>query len=259
MEIPSEPSRTDSAAGITASGLSKVFSDKKRGKFKALEGVGFDAHPGEVFGLLGVNGAGKTTTLRILATMLRPSAGDARVAGHSIIKAPQEVRKLIGFMSSATSLYGRLTAREMVYYFARLNGMQKEKIEERTAELFELLDMHDFADRRCDKLSSGMKQKVSIVRTVVHDPPVMIFDEPTTGLDVLTSRTIVDFVKDCRSRGKCVVLSSHIMEEVEKLCDRVGVIHNGKLLTCEPIDELRNRTESGRVEDAFIQLVGKAA
>ena len=118
--------------------------------------------------------------------------------------------------------------------------------------------MHDFADRRCDKLSSGMKQKVSIVRTVLHDPQVMIFDEPTAGLDVLTSRTIVDFVKDCRANKKCVLFSTHIMEEVEKLCDRVGVIHEGKLLTCETTDALRARADGGRVEDAFVQLVGQA-
>jgi sodium transport system ATP-binding protein len=240
---------------IEAKGLSKVFSARKRGKFRAVDNVSFEARTGEIFGLLGVNGAGKTTTLRMLATMLKPTSGDATVAGHSITKAAKLVRKHIGFMSTATSLYGRLTAREMVTYFGRLNGLSDQEIKTKIGELFELLDMGKFADRRCDKLSSGMKQKVSIVRTVLHDPQVMIFDEPTTGLDVLTSRTIVDFVKDCRKRNKCVVLSTHIMEEVEKLCDRVGVIHNGKLLTCETIADLKARTESGRVEDAFVKLV----
>jgi sodium transport system ATP-binding protein len=173
-----------------------------------------------------------------------------------VADSPQEVRKRIGFMSTATSLYGRLTAREMVTYFGRLNGMSAEDIEKRSSELFNLFEMNEFADRRCDKLSSGMKQKVSIARTVLHDPEVMIFDEPTAGLDVLTSRTIIDFVKDCRVRGKCVLFSTHIMREVEKLCDRVGVIHDGKLLACESIDKLRARTTSGSVEDAFVQLVG---
>jgi len=241
---------------VVSEKLTKDFADRKRGKIRAVDSVSFEAHPGEIFGLLGVNGAGKTTTLRMLATMLKPTAGSARVCGHSVAGAPEEVRKRIGFMSTATSLYGRLTAREMVTYFGRLNGMNPDDIQKRSSELFNLFDMNKFADRRCDKLSSGMKQKVSIVRTVLHDPQVMIFDEPTAGLDVLTSRTIVDFVKDCRVRGKCVLFSTHIMHEVEKLCDRVGVIHDGKLLATETIDQLRARTPSGNVEDAFVQLVG---
>ena len=246
----------DSQVLIATRGLTKVFRDRKRGEIRAVDDVSFEARSGEIFGLLGVNGAGKTTTLRLLATLLKPTAGEATVCGHSISREPESVRKKIGFMSTATSLYDRLTAREMVAYFGRLNGMGTEQIRKRAKELFDLLDMNEFTDRRCNKLSSGMKQKVSIVRTVLHDPEVMIFDEPTAGLDVLTSRTIVDFVKDCRARGKCVVLSTHIMEEVEKLCDRVGLIHDGKLLCCEPTDALRSRTPSGRVEDAFVQSVG---
>ena len=244
---------------VSASGLTKVFSARKRGKIRAVDDVSFEAHSGEIFGLLGINGAGKTTTLRLLATMLRPTGGEASVCGHSIAKEPQSVRRNIGFMSTATSLYGRLSAKEMVTYFGRLNGMGAEAIEKRAQELFDLFSMNEFLNRRCDKLSSGMKQKVSIVRTVLHDPQVMIFDEPTAGLDVLTSRTIVDFVKDCRNRGKCVLFSTHIMEEVEKLCDRVGVIHDGKLLDCETVETLKTRTPSGRVEDAFVSLVGEPA
>jgi sodium transport system ATP-binding protein len=242
---------------VSASGLTKVFSARKRGEIRAVDNLSFEAHAGEIFGLLGVNGAGKTTTLRLLATMLKPTGGKAAVCGHSISKEPQSVRRRIGFMSTATSLYGRLSAREMVTYFGRLNGMSREAIENRSKELFDLFSMNQFLDRRCDKLSSGMKQKVSIVRTVLHDPRVMIFDEPTAGLDVLTSRTIVDFVKDCRTRGKCVLFSTHIMEEVEKLCDRVGVIHDGKLLARETVEALKARTPSGRVEDAFVSLVGE--
>lgn len=240
---------------IEVKDLTKIFRAAKGKQVLAVDGLNFQARRGEVFGLLGMNGAGKTTTLRMLATMLTPTRGDAQVAGYSIIDKPEQVRKRIGFMSTATSLYGRLTAREMISYFGRLNGMSDEQIERRSEELFGMLDMHSFADRRCDRLSSGMKQKVSIVRTVLHDPEVMIFDEPTTGLDVLTSRTIIDFVKDCRTRDRCVVLSTHIMSEVEKLCDRVGVIHAGRLLSCETIGELRAMTPGGRVEDAFIELV----
>ncbi len=241
--------------GVKAEGLVKIFKDKKRGQVRAVDDVSFEAHPGEVFGLLGINGAGKTTTLRMLSTMLKPTSGDASVCGFSVTRQGTEVRRNIGFMSTATSLYGRLTAREMVVYFGKLNRMHPDKIEKRMKVLFELFDMNEFADTRCDKLSTGMKQKVSIVRTVLHDPQVMIFDEPTAGLDVLTSRTIVDFVRQCRIEKKCVIFSTHIMDEVDKLCDRVGLIHNGKLLACEPIEDLKSYTDSGRVEDAFVKIV----
>jgi sodium transport system ATP-binding protein len=244
---------------VEAVGLTKVFQARGGNAVRAVDGVSFGARYGEIFGLLGINGAGKTTTLRTLATMLKPTAGRASVAGHSVTREPEAVRRAIGFMSSATSLYGRLTAAEMVTYFGRLNGMTENAIRKRMDDLFELFDMRDFADRRCDKLSSGMKQKVSIVRTVLHDPDVMIFDEPTAGLDVLTSRTIVEFVRDCRRRFKCVIFSTHIMEEVEKICDRVGVIHDGRLLAVEPTAALRARVPSGRVEDAFVALVEASA
>ena len=240
---------------VIAQGLVKVFKDRKRGEVRAVDGVSFEAHAGQVCGLLGVNGAGKTTTLRMLSTMLHPTAGDALVCNHSVVRDPEGVRHSIGFMSAATSLYGRLTAREMVVYFGRLHGMRPAAISARIDELFSLFGLTEFAQVRCDKLSSGNKQKVSIVRTVLHDPPVMVFDEPTAGLDVLASRTIVDFVRDCRDRGKCVLFSTHRMDEVEKLCDRVGVIHRGKLLCCEALEALRARTPSGRVEDAFVRLV----
>ncbi len=246
-------------AHVSVKNLSKTFKDRKRGEVKAVSDVSFEAQSGEIFGLLGVNGAGKTTAMRMLATMLYPSAGDAELCGHSIRKAPEQVRRNIGFMSTATSLYGRLTAREMVRYFGQLNGMNKKKIDTRIDELFTLFDMHDFANARCDKLSTGMKQKVSIVRTVLHDPLVMIFDEPTAGLDVLTSRTIIDFVRDCRDQGKCVLFSTHIMQEVEKLCDRVGVIHDGRLLACEDTATLKARSASGKVEDAFVAMVEEAS
>jgi sodium transport system ATP-binding protein len=253
MDVKSETGKPEH--GVVAEGLTKVFRSRGKGEVRAVDDVSFRARFGEIFGLLGVNGAGKTTTLRMIATMLRPTAGQAEVCGRSVVDQPAEVRKRIGFMSSATSLYGRLTAREMVRYFGRLNGLPEKRIEQRTEELFDLFDMKAFAERRCDRLSSGMKQKVSIVRTVIHDPDVMVFDEPTAGLDVLTSRTIVEFVRDCRRRNKCVVFSTHIMEEVEKLCDRVGVIHGGKLLALEETDALRGRVGSGRVEDAFVELV----
>jgi sodium transport system ATP-binding protein len=177
------------------------------------------------------------------------------VYGWSVKKNSAHVRRSVGFLSQATSCYDRLSVREMVTYFARLNGMSSIRICKRVEQVFEQFDMCDFADVRCDKLSSGMRQKVSVARSVIHDPPVMIFDEPTAGLDIIASSTVVNFVQDCRTQGKCVLLSTHNMEEVEKLCNRVGIIHKGKLLCCESIDKLRARTSTTRVEDAFLELI----
>jgi sodium transport system ATP-binding protein len=240
---------------IQARQLTKVFTDKKRGPFPAVDHVDFTCHPGEIFGLLGVNGAGKTTCLRMLATILRPSAGTAEVGGYDLAKNPQEVRARIGFLSTATALYARLTAREMVEYFGRLHGLAEDALRQRVDTLFASLDMNAFRDRRCDALSTGMKQKVSIARTLVHDPPVMIFDEPTNGLDVLTARTIVGFIRDCRARRKTVIFSTHVMSEAEKLCDRIAVIHKGRILAEGTLAALRARTGQTDLEEIFVQTV----
>ncbi|MCI0355226.1 MAG: ATP-binding cassette domain-containing protein [Acidobacteria bacterium] len=221
--------------------------------------VSFTCQPGQIYGLLGANGAGKTTTLRLLATILQPTDGTARVAGFDIIEQPEKVRASVGFLSTATALYGRLTARETVEYFGRLNGLNGRRLRQRTDELFALLDIHEFAEQRCDKLSTGMKQKVSIARTLVHDPPVMIFDEPTLGLDVMTARAIVGFIRECRERGKTVIFSSHVMSEVEKLCDHIGIIHDGKLLTEGTLTQLRTRYGMDDLEDIFVHVVGNGA
>ncbi len=240
---------------IEAHNLTKVFRDKKRGEIRAVDGVSFRCQPGQIYGLLGANGAGKTTTLRMLATILQPTDGSARVAGFDITEQPEQVRTKIGFLSTATALYGRLTARELVEYFGRLNGLNGGALRRRTDELFALLGISDFADRRCDKLSTGMKQKVSIARTLVHDPPVMIFDEPTVGLDVMAARTIVGFIRDCRDRGKTVIFSTHVMSEAEKLCDTIGIIHNGKLLAEGTLSELRARSGLDDLEEIFVRMV----
>jgi sodium transport system ATP-binding protein len=208
-----------------------------------------------MIGLLGVNGAGKTTCLRILATILRPSSGTAIVNGHNVVDEPEKVRANIGFLSTATALYGRLTAREMVEYFGRLHGLSKEALRQRIESIFATLDMNEFRDRRCDKLSTGMKQKVSIARTLVHDPPVMIFDEPTHGLDVLISRTVVNFIRDCRARGKTVIFSTHVMREAEKLCDTIAFIHNGRIMAEGTLAQLRERAGAQDLEDVFINVV----
>jgi sodium transport system ATP-binding protein len=239
---------------IEARHLIKRFRDKKRGAVCAVNGVSFSCRPGEIYGLLGANGAGKTTTLRMLATILAPSEGTAIVAGYDVAKAPQMVRSRVGFLSTATALYGRLSAQEMVEYFGRLHGLDEPTLRRRIDEIFTRLDMNDFRDRRCDKLSTGMKQKVSIARTLVHDPSVMIFDEPTVGLDVMAARTITSFIRECRDHGKTVVFSTHVMREVEKLCDHVGIIRDGKLLAEGTLPELRARFGIHDLEDLFVKV-----
>lgn len=240
---------------IEARELSKLFKDRKRGQILAVDRVSFTCRPGEIYGLLGANGAGKTTTLRILATILHPTSGDANLAGFAISRDPQSVRARIGFLSTATALYGRLTPRELVEYFGRLHGLGPERLHPRIDDLFLKLGVSEFANGRCDKLSTGMKQRVSIARSIVHDPPVMIFDEPTNGLDVMAARAIVDFIRQCRAEGKTVIFSSHNMSEVEKLCDRIGIIHGGRLLAEGTPAELRACTDPVDLEDAFVRIV----
>src|SRR6202049_1582254 len=226
---------------IEARHLVKRFQDKKRGTVSAVDQVSFRCRPGEIYGLLGANGAGKTTTLRMLATILAPSEGTAIVAGYDVAKDPQMVRSRVGFLSTATALYGRLSAQEMVEYFGRLHGLDEPTLHRRIDVIFGRLEMNDFRDRRCDKLSTGIKQRVSIARTLVHDPPVMIFDEPTAGLDVMSARTITGFIRECRERGKTVLFSTHVMSEAEKLCDPIGIIHQGRLKAEGSLAELRAR------------------
>ena len=244
---------------IEAHHLTKTFKDKKRGLVTAASDVSFTCQPGRVYGLLGANGAGKTTTLRMLATLLKPTSGTCTVAGHDTAAAPEKVRANVGFLAASTALYGRLTAREMITYFGRLNSMTDEAIRIRLQSLADELDMHEFLDRRCDKFSTGMKQKTSIARTLIHDPAVMVFDEPTLGLDVMTARSIVRFVRDCRDRGKTVIYSTHVMSEVEKLCDTIGIIHAGRLVAEGPLAGLQARYGETDMEEVFVKAVGGEA
>jgi sodium transport system ATP-binding protein len=244
---------------IEARQLTKTFTDKKRGVITAASDVSFTCHPGRIYGLLGANGAGKTTTLRMLATLLKPTQGTATVAGHDVLGAPEQVRANVGFLAASTALYGRLTAREMIAYFGRLNGMTDDAIRARIRVLADELQMHEFLDRRCDKFSTGMKQKTSIARTLVHDPAVMIFDEPTLGLDVMTARAIVKFVRTCRERGKTVIYSTHVMSEVEKLCDTIGIIHGGRLVAEGTLEQLRAKFGEQDMEEIFVKAVGGEA
>ncbi|GAB5558450.1 MAG: ATP-binding cassette domain-containing protein [Synoicihabitans sp.] len=244
---------------IEAVNLTKTFKDKKRGIVRAVDDVTFRCEPGKIYGLLGANGAGKTTALRMLATLLKPTHGTATVAGHDVVKDGAAVRGAVGFLAASTALYGRLTAREMITYFGRLNGMEDAAIRARVKQLSAELDMDEFLDRKCDKFSTGMKQKTSIARTLVHDPEVMIFDEPTLGLDVMTARAIVRFVRDCRDRGKTVIYSSHVMSEIEKLCDRIGIIHGGQLVAEGSLPELQEQFGETDMEEIFVKAVGGEA
>src|SRR5712671_4697808 len=240
---------------IAARSLSKRFQDKKRGEIRAVDNVSFTCQPGKIYGLLGANGAGKTTTLRMLATILEPTDGTALVFGYDVVEQPEKVRANVGFLSTATALYPRLTSQEMVEYFGRLNGLDEPTLKRRVDDIFNRLDMNEFRDRRCDKLSTGMKQRTSIARTLVHDPSVMIFDEPTSGLDVMTARTIIGFIKECRDLGKTVIFSTHVMSEVEKLCDIVGIIQSGKLLTEGTLAQLREKHGEQDLEEIFVKVV----
>jgi sodium transport system ATP-binding protein len=241
---------------IEARHLTKVFHDKKRGEIRAVNDVSFICRPGQVYGLLGANGAGKTTALRLLATLLRPTSGGATVAGFDTVAESGRVRAHLGFLAASTALYGRLTARETIAYFGRLNGMSDAAIAARVARLADELGLHEFLDRRVDQFSTGMKQKTSLARTLVHDPAVLIFDEPTIGLDVMTARNIVRFVRDCRARGKTVIYSTHVMSEVEKICDTIGIIHQGRLVAEGSLAALQERYREQDMEEIFVRAVG---
>lgn len=225
---------------------------------KAVDNISFECVPGRIFGLIGPNGAGKTTTLRMIATMLKPSSGSISVAGYDTRLEPQKVRENIGFMTGQTALYDRLTPTEMVRYMGQLHGMDEASIRQRREEIFELLGISDFADRRIGRLSSGMKQKTSIARTIIHDSDVMVFDEPTEGLDVMTSRAIVDLIRSCRDDGKTVIFSTHRMGEVKLLCDDIAIIHDGRLFYCGSRTEFEAQMTHDSYEDEFIHLVGAA-
>jgi sodium transport system ATP-binding protein len=242
---------------IQVEGLTKIFRDARRGPVEALSDVTFSAKPGEIFGLLGPNGAGKTTCLRILSTVLKPTSGSAVVAGCDVVKEPAQVRARIGFMSGNTGVYDRMTAWEMAEYFGRLYGVEEQLLQQRINEIFDTLQMNDFRGLLGAKMSTGMRQKVSLARTLVHDPPVLIFDEPTSGLDVLVARNVLNAIEMFRQQGKCVIFSTHIMREVERLCDRVAVIDRGTILAAGTLEELKAEHGEPDVEELFFGLIDK--
>jgi len=237
--------------------LTKTYSDLRRGEFIALNGISFEALPGQVYGLLGPNGAGKTTVLRILSTVLRPTAGTASVNGFDVLTQPSLVRRQIGFVSTNTAVYDRMTAFEMVEYFGRLHGMTDERLRDQIEAIFHRLQMNDIRDLLGSKMSTGMKQKVSIARAIVHDPPVLVFDEATAGLDVLVARALLKTVAELREQGKCVIFSTHIMREAERLCDRIAIMHRGNILSEGSLDELLALHDEEDLEELFFGLISK--
>jgi sodium transport system ATP-binding protein len=235
--------------------LTKAYADLERGQFVALAGVSFDALPGQIYGLLGPNGAGKTTLLRILSTVLQPSGGAAAVNGYNVVTQPALVRRQIGFVSANTAVYDRMTAWEMVEYFGRLYGIDREELRQRMEGIFDRLQMNEIRDVLGAKMSTGMKQKVSIARALVHDPPVLIFDEATVGLDVLVARALLKTVAELRDQGKCIVYSTHIMREVERLCDRIAIMHRGHIVAEGTLASLLEEHQETDFEELFFRLI----
>lgn len=232
---------------------------KRYATVDAVRGLTLQVEPGEVYALLGPNGAGKTTALRCLATLLRPTSGTAYVDGLDVRSHPLDVRRRIGFLAASMGLYERLTARELVEYFARLQGLEGVRLQRRVDEVVAMFGLTEFADRYCGRLSTGQRQRVSVARSIVHDPPALILDEPTLGLDVLSGQTIYQFIERERARGKAIVFSTHQMEEVELLADRVGVLARGRLVAEGTPEELVRGTGEPNLARAFLHLVTEAA
>lgn len=240
------------STALKVSNLTKTF-----GFTKAVDEASFEANSGEIFGLLGPNGAGKTTTIRVVSSILSPTSGTAEVEGFDIKKDSAKVRDNIAVLTTETGVYERFTGRENLTYFGNLYGIFGEKLGKRISELSKLLEMDWFLDKRAGGYSTGMKQKMAIARSVIHDPKVLIFDEPTTGLDVLASLTVLDFMKKAKKAGKCVVLSTHQMPDAEKLCDRVCIMHQGKVLLVDSVVNIEKQTEADNLEDAFLNIIKK--
>jgi sodium transport system ATP-binding protein len=228
--------------------------EKTLGKNKVLRGISFQAQPGEIFGLLGPNGAGKTTTLRLISTLLSPDSGTVEVLGFDTLKAPEEVRRRIGVVTADIGVYPRLSARENITYFAQLSEVRDSDLKRRVDAVIERLDIHSFANQRAESLSSGQKQKLAIARAIVHDPSVLMFDEPTSNLDVLASREVREFMVESKDRGKCVIFSTHVLHDAERLCDRITILHEGQVVASGPTADVRGGKPE--LEDAFLDLVG---
>lgn len=249
---------------ISVSQVTKTYHLSKKQKkelktnansINAVNGISFECQPGRVYSLLGPNGAGKTTTLRMMSTILKPTGGSISIAGHDVVSDPSSVRSKIGFLTGSTNLYDRLNPSEIVDYFGKLHGMDKTRIEQRKDKLFTELGVHEFSTKRIGQMSTGMKQKVSIARSMIHDPEVVIFDEPTSGLDVITANSIIDLIRSCKTEGKTVIFSSHIMSEVDLLCDDLAIIDKGDLIYSDTMTNFRSQYAGTSLTEAFINIV----
>jgi sodium transport system ATP-binding protein len=240
---------------LTTNGLTRRFWNKDKGEITAVDSVSLSIEQGEVFGLLGPNGAGKTTFLRMLATVLTPTSGTATINGYDLLTEQHQIKQSIGFLSGNTNLYGRLTPRELLQYFGELYGLSDRQIKKRCQKIFTMLEMDDFLGQRIESLSTGQTQKTSIARCLLHDPAIYIFDEPTLGLDIMTSRTIIDFIRQEADRGKTVLFSSHQMEQAEVLCDRIGLLHKGVLLDVDTLVNYKQKKARDNLRDIFFNYI----
>jgi len=240
---------------VTADNLVKVFPTPHGVDKRAVEGLSFSVGQGEIYGLLGPNGAGKTTTLRMLSGLMAPTGGTARIGGYDVGTQPHEVKRVLGFLTANTGLYQRLTARELLVYFARLHGQDRDTAANRAQTLIDLLGIESFTDLRCGALSTGQKQRVNIARALVAAPPILIMDEPTLGLDVLSNRVILEYIRRQREAGKTIILSTHYLDEAEDLCDRVGLLHDGHLIAEGDLEHLRKHSGQQRLSNIFLTLI----
>lgn len=240
---------------VVADNLVKVFPTPDGVEKRAVDGLSFSVGAGRIYGLLGPNGAGKTTTLRLLCGLMAPTAGTARIGGYDVADQPTEVKRILGFLTANTGLYLRLTARELLTYFGQLHGRKSIAAEERASELIDLLGIGSFADLRCGALSTGQKQRVNIARALVADPPVLIMDEPTLGLDVLSNRVILEYIRRQRDAGKTIILSTHYLDEAEDMCDKIGLLHDGTLVAEGTLESLRSQSGQQRLSDIFLKII----
>ncbi len=234
--------------------LTKKFDLNRKESITAVRKMNLEATSGEVLGILGPNGAGKTTALRMISTILKPTSGTAVVEGKDVVENPLQVRQSIGYLATEMGLYGRLTPRETLNFFARINGLAEDRIEPRAEEVFDILDMREFLGRKVNNLSTGMKQKLSLARSIIHDPPVLIFDEPTQGLDLMTSKTVTDYIEEFKREGKTIILSTHIMHVAEKLCDKVAILFDGEVKAFGGMEQLLERHEEDDLESLFFNV-----
>ncbi len=241
---------------VVAENLVKSFPVPDGGESRAVSGLSFCVAEGSIYGLLGPNGAGKTTSLRMLSGLMAPTSGSARLAGYDITTQPDQVKRVLGFLTANTGLYQRLNARELLIYFAQLHGMERDAAEFRAGYLITRLGIESFARLRCGALSTGQKQRVNIARALVADPPVLIMDEPTLGLDVLSNRVILDFIRRERDAGKTIILSTHYLDEAETMCDKIGLLHNGRLVAEGDLSTLQSISGEERLSNIFLKVIG---